>query len=149
MQYKEKLLGYIYDNNTDSLFEWILAQPVLEQVDILRQFKQIVQEMLANINDDSQNELLLQLDKKIDEYQETYLDEQVLALKHQILVDDRDKMMEDMWDRIAGIRLYLKECIETNAPNATQMKEMAKGMIELEKNGGYYDPLNWAWYKED
>lgn len=149
MQYKQKLLDLIFDDNNNALFEWILAQPVLEQVDILREFKQLIQEMLNDIDDDSQNELLLHLDKKIDEYQENYLDEQLLALKHDVLVDERDKMVEEMWDRIRRIRLYLKECIETNAPNAKEMKELARGMIELEKKDGYYDPANWTWYKED
>ena len=149
MQYKEKLLDLIFDDNNDALFNWILAQPVLEQVDILKEFKQLVQQMLDDINDESQNEKLQHLDKKIDEYQENYLDEQLLALKHDILVDERDKMVEEMWDRIRRIRLYLKECIETNAPNAQEMIKLAKGMIDLEKRDGYYDPANWSWFNYD
>jgi hypothetical protein len=34
MQYKEKLVDLIFHDNNNALFEWILAQPVLEQVDI-------------------------------------------------------------------------------------------------------------------
>jgi hypothetical protein len=93
--------------------------------------------MLNKIEDESQNELLLHLDKKVDEYQIHYLDEQLLALKHDVLVDERDKMVEEMWDKIRRMKLYLKECIETNAPNAIEMKELARGMIELEKKDGY------------
>lgn len=149
MQYKQKLLDFIFDDNNNALFDWILAQPVLEQVDILKEFKQLIQELLNDINDDSQNELLLLLDKKIDEYQENYLDELLAQLKLEIALEERDKAFEEMNNTIKKMRLYLKECIETNAPNAKEMKELAHKMIELEKKDGYYDPANWTWYHED
>ena len=149
MQYKEKLLDLIFDEDDKALFNWILEQSVLDQVDILREFKQLVQEMLEDINDDSQAEVLQLLDKKIDEYQESYLDEKLAQLQYEMAVEERDKLVVEMEDKIHRIRLYIKECIDTNAPNAQEMKEMAKGMIELEKKDGFYKPENWAWFHPD
>lgn len=149
MQYKQKLLDLIFDEDDAALFNWILPHPVLEQVDILKEFKQLVQEMLADINDDSQAQALQLLDKKIDDYQESYLDEKLAQLQYEMAVEERDKLVIEMEDKIHRIRLYIKECIDTNAPNAKEMKEMAKGMIDLEKKDGFYKPENWAWFIAD
>ncbi len=100
MQYKEKLLDLIFDEDDKALFNWILEQSVLDQVDILREFKQLVQEMLEDINDDSQAEVLQLLDKKIDEYQESYLDEKLAQLQYEMAVEERDKLVVEMEDKI-------------------------------------------------
>ena len=149
MQYKEKILELIFDDNDEALFEWIETQPLLEQVDILKEFREISQNLLAEVNDTSRAHTLIQLEKRTEQYQEAILDEQLASLKLEMALKERDKAVDDMEKSIIGIRDYLRECIETNAPNAKEMKALAKNMIELEKQNNLYDPENWTWYQEE
>jgi hypothetical protein len=149
MHYKDKILALIFDENENALFDWIAEQPVLEQVDILKEFKAIAQEMLAGTEDESQKEDFRVFEKQIDIYQETYLDEQLALLKLEMATDDLDKSFAEMYANIQGVRNYIKECIETDAPNATAMKEMAIQIIALEKQNGFYDKTNWLWFPHE
>jgi ATP-dependent Lon protease len=148
MQYRDKILALIFDESETALFDWIEEQPVLEQVDILKEFREIMQEMLAEAEDDSQKENLRLLEKQIDIYQEAYLDEQLAALKLEMASEEQDKIFEEIEERIQGVRDYIRECIETDAPNAAAMKEMAIAMIASEKKNGVYDKNNWLWFHE-
>ncbi len=145
MSYRQKIEELMWDENENALTEWIETQPVLEQTDILKEVKTVMQQLLAEIDDNSQKETLEELDKKIDAYQETILDEQLASLKYDLAVKERDKAFAKMDEAVAGIREYVKECVTTNAPNAKEMKELAFKMIELEKDNGTYDPANWDW----
>ena len=148
MQYKYQILELLANKNEFALFEWIEQQPVLEQVDILNEFKEVMQEMLAEVDDESQKENIRLIEKQINLYQEAYLDEQLEGLKLQMAIDERDKAVANMDEAVNGIRIYLQECIESNAENANEMKELAKKIIESEKETGVYNPNNWLWFKE-
>jgi hypothetical protein len=149
MQYKQKLFELIFDEDENALINFIVSHSVLDQVDILNEYKELVQELMDEFEDDSQNELLQLMSYKIEAYQEAYLNEKLAQLQYEMAVEERDKLVEEMWTKIEGIRLYLKECIQTNAPNANEMKKLAKEMIEIEKKDGYYDPKNWDWFNPE
>jgi len=151
MQYREKLIELIFETEYDeeTLFDWISEQPVLDQVDILNEFRDLIQDMLEEAEDESLNETMAEFDKAIDEYKESYLDEQLANLKYELAVTERDKAVAEMLESIAGVRAYIRECIETNAPNAEAMKGLARKLIELDKNDGLYDPANWDWFVDE
>ncbi|CAN5216656.1 hypothetical protein BH09BAC2_BH09BAC2_09910 [soil metagenome] len=148
MKYKEKLLELIFEED-DAFANWVATFPVLEQIDIYKEYTQVIQQLLDDVGDDSQAEFMQEFNKEIDELQERYLDVQVDQLKNDMAVDQIDKNFEEMEDRVRRIRLYLKECIETNAPNAEEMKQLAKDMIALEKKDNLYDPANWSWFNQE
>ena len=58
-------------------------------------------------------------------------------------IEDRDKQMQEMHDSVDGIREYIKECIEANAPNAPQMRELAQQVIHYQKEAGLYKAKDW------
>lgn len=58
-------------------------------------------------------------------------------------IEDCDKQMQEMHDSVDGIREYIKECIEANAPNAPQMRELAQQVIHYQKEAGLYKAKDW------
>lgn len=146
MQYEEKILELIFDNDEDALFDWIRSHPELEQVDILREFRIIMQRLMADIGQsEAADELSAELEEKTNAFEEACLDVEVASLKYELAAKERDKHMEEMEERIDGIKAYIRECVETNAPNAAEMRELAAKIIALEKESGIYDTANWAW----
>ena len=148
MIYQEKILELIFDKSDNALFDWVSAQPVLEQVNILKEFREIVQDMLAKAHDSSQSDTLVKFETTIDTYQEAYLDEQLASLQVDIAIIERDKIVNEMYQKMQEIRESLQVAVETNAPNAKEMKELAKSIIALEKQNGIYNPIKWSWHKE-
>jgi hypothetical protein len=148
MQYEEKILELIFSADDHALVAWIETHPELEQVDIWREFKIITERLMADIGKSEDVEALCaELGKKTDAFEEACLDVEVASLQHELAVAERDKFVEEMEEKIDGMRDYLRECVETNAPNAAEMKELAAKIIALEKEQGTYDPDNWYWFK--
>ena len=148
MIYHEKILELVFDKSDNALFDWVSAQPVLKQVNILKEFREIVQDMLANAYDNSQADTLIKFETTIDAYQEAYLDEQLASLQVDIAIIEREKIVNEMYQKMQEIRESLQVAVETNAPNAKEMKELAKSIIALEKQNGIYNPIKWSWHKE-
>lgn len=114
-------------------------------MDILKELNEIAKELNAEDPDEDAHELIKTLDAKTDEYQELYLNEQLAQLKYDMANDEAEKAIAELDRRTQGVRDYLRECIETNAPNAEVMRELAHELIDGEKKHGVYDPANWAW----
>jgi RNA processing factor Prp31 len=149
MQYKEKILELIFSTDSEALNTWIASHPELERVDIYRELKEIVQNVMAESEDSEQAEALCaELEKKTNDYEDACLDAQVASLKVDLAETQLDKAVEEMDKTYQGMKEYIRECIETNAPNAAEMKEMAAQLIASEKEHGLYDIDNWLWFKE-
>jgi hypothetical protein len=149
MQYEEKILEFIFSDDKDAVVTWIEGLPELEQVDVWREFKVITEKLMAEIGKSEAVEGLCdELEARTNAFEEACLDVQVASLKHELAVKERDKFVEEMEERVHGMRDYLRECVETNAPNAAEMKELAAKIIALEKENGIYDPANWYWFEE-
>lgn len=146
MEYREKILELIFDENDEEAFEkWLLLQSPLEQVDILKELNEIAKELNEEDGDEDARQIIQTLDQKTDEYQEAYLDEKLAELKYDIAVDERDKAFAEADRQVEGIKAYARECIETNAPNADKMREAMVHVIAYEKSSGTYDPATWTW----
>jgi hypothetical protein len=143
MQYREKLIELIFETEDhEAYFEWVSAHPILDRVDILKEFKDILQEIFDTTGDDSLIEIAAEMEKIADEYQEIYLEQQLIAIKYELAIEDRDRLLK----KLERMREYIRKCIETNAPNAEEMKELAIKMIESDKKDESYDPANWNWF---
>lgn len=146
MEYREKILELIFDENDEEAFEkWLVAQSPLDQVDILRELNEIVKEIHEEEGDEEGRQFIETLDQKADEYQEAYLDEKLAELHYEIALTERDRAFAEADRRVAGIKAYARECIETNAPNADKMREAMVHVIAYEKSSGTYDPATWTW----
>ncbi len=146
MKYREKLLDLIFNGgNDDAVMDWIQAQPLLEQPDILRELKELAEEN-AVANGEDLNELVEGLDTfdaKVDAYEDKILDEKLAEANLVMALEAQEKNMQKMDETVVGIREYVIECIVTNAPNAAQMRELIPHIIKYEKGAGIYDLENW------
>ena len=146
MKYREQLLDLILDENDDAMMEWIQKQPLIEQPDIFRELKEIVEE-IANENGDNANEIVEgfeNFDKEIDNYEEKILDEKLAEANYMMALDDQEKVAKQMFEAVEGVREYVIECITTKAPNAAEMRELSKHIIKFEVDAGIYKPENWS-----
>jgi hypothetical protein len=125
MKYKQELLYWLERQDDDAFIQWLQSQPLLEQPDIMRELKLLVEENLIERGDLKNNITLFEgFNENVDDYEDKILDEKLAKAQLDMAIEDRDKQMQEMHDSVDGIREYIKECIETNAPNAPQMREL-------------------------
>ena len=135
MKYKKKLIELMLAEDEIAFTQWINEQPLIEQPDILREFKQLVEELIEEDIATMPEEDVEQIGVLADNYEEDILDAQVALLMHEVATEDRRK-----W-----IISNIKERIETNAPNAEAMKQLARLLIEKEKKENIFNPADWDW----
>jgi len=140
MKYREKLLELIFDDN--ALIEYIEAQPLLDQADIMREFKELANKNSVNINEILED--FDQFDKRIDLFEDAILDEKLAEANLIMAQEELDKKMLEMDEVVAGVRGYVMDCIVNNEENAEAMKELAEKLMQSEKDDGIFDPTNWS-----
>jgi len=146
MKYRAQLIDLILDENENAMMDWILSQPLIEQPDIFRELKELAEE-LALENGDDINEKVDGFDSfgtQINNYQEIILDEKLAEANYVMALVDQEKAANEMDEAIDGIRDHVIKCIVTNAPNAVEMREVAKKIIKLEIDAGTYKAENWS-----
>ena len=146
MKYRAQLIDLILDEDENAMMDWILSQPLLEQPDIFRELKELAEELALENGDDINEEIdgFDSFGTQIDNYQETILDEKLAEANYSMALADQEKAANQMDEAIDGIRDYVIECIVANAPNAADMRELAKQMIKLEMDAGTYKAENWS-----
>lgn len=143
MEYREILTLLILNGDPDAYHNWLGQQPLILQPAIAEEFIQIVQEIAVQKGIVLNEEDLKGYKAQIEKYEEAILDEQVAAVNLQIAEANADAANRQILENIDGVRVYIKECIITNADNADAMKQMALQVIQLEKDNDIYDEGNW------
>ena len=141
-KYTEKIIYYLEgDAPDDSMMEWVEKQPLIDQPDILREFKSLVKERLAQngITDFDFEEL----EAQIAVYEEAILTEKLAEANLIMAQEELDKKMLEIDEATAGVRRYIIDCIINKEDNAEAMKELAAKVIASEKENGVYDENNW------
>lgn len=142
MELKEKILDMILNVPNDEFVQWLKNLPLLDQPEALRVLKEILIEIEKN-NVKFEPGLIDNLAKFADEYEEAILD-QKLAEQLQIIENEKmEKAVNDMVENMLKMRSYVINSILNNAPNADEMRKVAKVMIDSEKEHGFYDPEVW------
>ncbi len=85
MQHKEKLIELMRSDNPTALTDWVQQQPLILQPDIAREFKELMEEIFTKAGLTQELVKLNEFDNKINEYEESILDEQLASLKVDIL----------------------------------------------------------------
>lgn len=135
MNYKEKLLDLIFNADDAALMSWIQSQPLIDQPDIFRSLKEIMEQTLKDEGKsaDIVAREMDEYDKVIEKYQDLILNEKLAENQYIMAVEDQKKHEKQMHkgidEKIDGIRRYVIDCIVTNAQNAKQMRKVAKEMI--------------------
>ena len=141
MNYTKEIQEFI--NSDLELDEWIINIPLPEQPSFLRAFKDYsVKIALENGNYELVAELQ-NMDDDTDAYEDIIITELAAKAEYDKAVEERDKVFAEMEDKIIGIRNYVIDCIVTQADNAVSMLELAKKIIQLEKDNASYNPEKW------
>lgn len=141
-KYTDTILYHLESDEPDkAMMKWIAQQPLIDQPDIFREFKNIVEEILAQrgIHDFDFTEM----DDQIAVYEEAILTEKLEEAKVVMAQQELDKQMLIIDETVAGVRRYVMDCIINNEENADAMKELAAKLIASEKENEIYDPNNW------
>ena len=141
-QYTDAILYHLKSDEPDkAMMEWLVQQPLIDQPDIFREFKNIVEERLAQrgIHDFDFSEM----DNQIAVYEEAILTEKLEEAKLVMAQQELDKQMLIVDETVAGVRRYVMDCIINNEDNAEAMKELAAKLIASEKENDIYDEDNW------
>ena len=144
MKYKEKLLELVFDTNDQAFPDWLTAHPLLEQVEILKELKQMAFQNMFKSQDFSISETLKEFTTKIDEYEKAILVELEAESAYNKAQEDLDKTMLEIDKRVDGVRNYVMDCIVNNEENAEPMKELAEKLMQSEKDNEMFDPKNWS-----
>lgn len=141
-KYTEKIIYYLEGDSPDEeMMEWVEKQPLIDQPDILREFKKLCQEKFDKVgifNFDFE-----EIDRQIEVYEEAILTEKLAEANLVMAQQDLDKQMQLIDETVAGVRKYVIDCIINNEENAEVMKELAQKIIAGEKENDVYDENNW------
>ncbi|CAM3752165.1 hypothetical protein FLGE108171_13495 [Flavobacterium gelidilacus] len=141
-KYTEKIIYYLEADVADEAFmQWVEQQPLLDQPDIMREFKQIVTKRLneRGIFDYDFEEM----DEDIANYEDKILDEKLAEANLVMAMQDQEKHMKIIDETVAQVREYIINCIINKEENAEAMKELAAKVIASEKETGVYEEKNW------
>lgn len=148
MEFREKLLDLILNEDSEAYHNWLLQQPLILQPAIMNEFIEIVKELAAKKGIELDQNDLEGLKEGTEKYEEAILNEQVasvnLHLAH-LALEDSNKQMEETTQ---GIKDYVKECVVTNADNAESMKQLAQQIRQLDIDNGNYIAAQWEWLNE-
>lgn len=143
MNYYQKIAKIFLGEEEENFYDWVQTFEPLDQVEIIRQAKQIlghVSEMAGH--PENMEKQLQELEISLEAYQETILTELLVKQELDVTFEPR-KTIEEMKAYIEDARNFIKHCILTNAENAAEMRELAKTLIQKEKDNGTYNPENW------
>jgi predicted RND superfamily exporter protein len=143
MKYREQILYYINESNQEAFGAWIKSFPELDQVEIMRDLKELGKEILPNLEEPSVVKTLEKFTEKIENYQESILDYKLLKAQHNMVKEDKEKVSKRITDNIEAMRPYIIESVLNQAHDATEMMALAAQMIAFEKKTNRYDAANW------
>ena len=147
MKYKEQLLEFIFNDDLeeDAMMNWVASMPLLEQPDILREFEELIRELAAAEGRDIEVEFpeINNLQSSISLYEDKILDEKLAEANLVMEQQKLDKLMQEMDEKIDGVRNYVMNCIVNNEDNAEDMKVLAQKLMQSEKVNDMFDPNNW------
>lgn len=142
-KYTENIIYFLEGDAPDEeMMEWVEQQTLIDQPDILREFKKLCQERFAKVgifDFDFED-----IDEYIENYEEAILTEKLAEANLVMAQQDLDKQMILVDETVAGIRRYLMDCIINKEPNAAAVLEAVKKMIASEKENQLFEPNNWA-----
>ena len=144
MKYKEKLLELVFDTNNQAFPDWLTAHPLLEQVEILKELKQMAFQNMFKSQDFSISETLKEFTTKIDDYKKAILVELEAESAYKKALEEQEKTMKKVEEATLGVKQYVINCIINKESNAAEMKDLAQKIIALEKEQGIYNAEFWA-----
>lgn len=149
MEYREKLIELILSGDDNAYHTWLEQQPLILQPAIMDEFIQIVKELAEEMGVALNQEDLEGYEIQAKKYEEAiFLNEQVAGVNLHLANLAMEDGMKQIEEATQGIKDYVKECVVTNADNATSMKQLAQQLMQLEIDNGNYNAAEWQWLNE-
>jgi len=151
MKYKDKINQFLVEGGEAAFQEWLLAQPKMEQVAIMRELKEVTLEFSQKMNMKIAKDVpfMEDFDKKTDAFEDSILD---VKLAEDVMAKV-DETMENHIRKMAtadyGVREHIINCIINEEPNAAEMRKLAQRMIALEKKENFHNPDKWNGLPKD
>jgi hypothetical protein len=150
MQYRNKLMRFLKEGNIADVMKWMRTQPLLEQVDIAKEFRSLMKEIFLHADMPEQLDKLKAFDAVIENYQEKILDEQLAHLKAELALAEMEKRhIAEMHEQIKSTKNFVIDCILADLPNVQEFKAAAAHLIDYEKQTGTYNPASWRGSMDD
>lgn len=144
MKHKQKILELLKADDVAAFGNWIKMHSELEQVEIMKEFKQLSMNNMFKSQDFSGAEILKKYAKSIEAYEQAI----VAALELKAMLQKIQEEIENTLQRLArSSRENKQEIIDSivnNDENATERKKLALEIIAVEKEIGIYDAAFWA-----
>ncbi len=144
MKHKQKLLELLKADDVAAFGNWIKMHSELEQVEIMKEFKQLSMNNMFKSQDFSGAEILKKYTKSIEAYEQAI----VAALELKAMLQKIQEEIENTLQRLArSSRENKQEIIDSivnNDEDATERKKLALEIISIEKQIGIYDAAFWA-----
>tara|TARA_R110000850_G_scaffold32412_1_gene89294 strand:- start:101 stop:529 length:429 start_codon:yes stop_codon:yes gene_type:complete len=124
---------------------WVRTFPKMQQVELMREMNRMTKEMAADkglkLTDHVPN--IDKADTILETLEDAILNKRLLLDYIKYLTDLEQNLKNKMLNDIEQQRMYIVSNILNNSPNAPEMREVAKKMIETEKKFGAFKPENW------
>ncbi len=143
MKYKEKLIELVFDKTPNAFENWLKTQPLLEQVVILKELKQMSLQNMFKSQDFSIAKTLKTFASKIDAYEKAVLAGLEAEAAYNKALEEQKKQMKKIEETTLGVKEYVINCVVNKESNAKEMLELARKIIALEKETGFYDENLW------
>jgi hypothetical protein len=148
MKYEEKLLELMFDTDSNALVRWVKSHPILEQVEIAKEYAAIIKKRLHAKGDYNNDHLCDEMIAKAETMQESFLDEQLANLKYELAMLELEEAEAEFDEAYAALISHLRQCVEANGTDAAEARAVVANIIAQQKKDGFYDPLEWDWFQE-
>jgi hypothetical protein len=125
-----------------NLFGWIETQPELDQPDILRELKFVLDENFDTKPGLDRNKMMAILDEKIQTFEEAILSRKLH--KSLFMMETEEKITDE--ETFKYFLDYTRQEIITRIVSVPENQEnwsFVHKVIQIEKDSGFYNPDNW------
>ncbi|OAD92477.1 hypothetical protein A7A78_00775 [Aequorivita soesokkakensis] len=147
MDYRSKILEFMQNNvesNADFIV-WVKTFPEMQQVELMRELNRMTEEKANEIGLNMKEYIpnYEKADETLNTFEDAILNKRILKDYIKSLNVEQEKLKTKMIHDIEESKIYVISSILNNAPNALEMKRIAKQMIAVEKKFGVYNSETW------
>lgn len=141
-KYTDTIIAFIDKEMTTKEFEsWYHKQPILDQPEILKEYKTII-ELQYGI-DPTTNKNSIAFGAFLEDYEDKILSMHLKLKMTQLEIEEAQKTMKGVVDNFKQRREYVHSRLINKLDDLDELKETVKLLIDAEKQIKIYDPENW------
>lgn len=151
MKYRDKINQLVSEGSEAEFQKWLLAQPKMEQVAIIRELKELTLDFSKKTNMKIPKDvpIMENFDEKIDSFEDSILNVRLAEDLRAKVEETMENHLRKMATADYGVREHIISCILNDDPKAAEMRTLAQMMIALEKKENFHNPEKWKGLPED